>query len=121
MTNPTPQKSDRPSDKIVERARPVMAGNVETPDGEPYLPSNGSEGSIFEDHWCRQCSKDSWLRDGQKSCGILMGAHAGKQPKEWKYWGGAPLCTKFKHFQERSQPKPTPINELPLFAMESNN
>ena len=65
------------------------------PDGEPYLPSNGTEGEIFMGHWCDRCQKDQFEAGGD-SCAILLNTLCGKQPDEWRYEGGVPVCTAFE-------------------------
>jgi hypothetical protein len=88
--------------KLIDRAIKIWDKD-DTPDGTPYLPSNGSEGEIFQAHWCHQCAKDSWGRGGEKTCKYLSKALCGEAPKVWVYQSGAPLCTAFKHYQDSSQ------------------
>jgi hypothetical protein len=77
--------------------RAIRIYPVDFPEGEPYQPSNGTEGEIFMSHWCNKCSIDKFTEDGTgESCKILLDSIIGKQPKEWKYASnGAPLCTAF--------------------------
>lgn len=53
-----------------------------------YRPSNGTEGDVFMSHWCFRCIKES-------GCTILMGAMAGKNPKQWVREDDGPKCTSF--------------------------
>lgn len=61
----------------------------------PYRPSNGTEGTIFEDRFCCQCSK-------QDVCEIMQYAWLHdigdpEYPAEWIYGpGGVPQCTAFE-------------------------
>lgn len=63
--------------------------------GLPFLPSNGEEGSAFEEAFCETCiyenpDDDSW-------CPVHSDALIGKQPKEWIHdEDGIPTCTKYK-------------------------
>ncbi len=67
-------------------------------DGVPYMPSNGSEGDIFESQWCNHCVAQSEYMEGdfEKGCGIIFRAMCGEQPPEWKWQGRAPACTEFE-------------------------
>jgi len=63
---------------------------------QPYRPSNGSEGDAFMARWCFKCIKES-------GCSILMGAMAGKSPKQWVQDESGPKCTSFQdHRRETS-------------------
>ncbi|MEM1153652.1 MAG: hypothetical protein AAGI44_05895 [Pseudomonadota bacterium] len=73
-------------------ASDVMFGR---PDGELFLPANGTEGEIFEGCWCQRCSKDQFDAGGD-SCTILLNALCGEQPEEWRYQDGVPVCTAFE-------------------------
>ncbi|PNW46927.1 UNVERIFIED_CONTAM: hypothetical protein BEN50_11835 [Euhalothece sp. KZN 001] len=81
-----------PSQPILDRA--VKITRISVPNGEPYVPANGTEESVFESHWCLQCKHESQA-DGQ-CCSILMNADSGEQPSEWIYWKDKPLCTAFE-------------------------
>lgn len=74
-----------------------------TAEGRPYMPSNGTEGEIFQEGWCAHCARDSEFRrqfmetgnpqvDG---CEILAASLRGEQPKEWFYRNGDPICTAY--------------------------
>ena len=65
------------------------------PDGEPYLPSNGTEGEIFMGHWCERCHKDQFDAGGD-GCPILLKSLLNDQPAEWVYRDGSPICTAFE-------------------------
>jgi hypothetical protein len=66
--------------------------------GEPYQPSNGSEGEMFMESFCYRCKKDS----EQSPCEIIGLTMACRDcdpeyPKEWKYDPeGKPTCTAFE-------------------------
>lgn len=64
---------------------------------KPYQPSNGTEGMMFFEEWCSNCSKDDTFRevDGKLHCPILDAAFIYKPgdpeyPKEW-VWDPAAL------------------------------
>jgi hypothetical protein len=60
----------------------------------PYMPANGTEGDIFESHWCCNCDFVPDIETGE--CHVLMNAFSGVQPKEWIYHDNEPICTAFK-------------------------
>ena len=71
-------------------------------DGEKYQPSNGTEGDMFREQWCEQCSKDNFNEDtGEGGCLILANVlfHLVTDPdypSEWQYNPqGQPICTAF--------------------------
>lgn len=73
--------------------------------GQPYRPSNGTEGEIFHNAACARCAK--WVEDedtdphGRNSCTIeiyawAFGIDEPKYPKEWVYGpDGQPTCLAF--------------------------
>ena len=63
--------------------------------GEPYIPSNATEGEIFTFHWCHKCAVDKFLEGGD-SCPILNKSLMGKQPPEWIETNNGPCCTAWK-------------------------
>ena len=67
---------------------------------KPYMPSNGTEGDSFEAEYCKQCTKDSTVRGGDKECPILTKAILGEQPEQWVYYKDEdteyPICLNFK-------------------------
>ena len=70
-----------------------------------YRPSNGTEGDIFQAHWCENCRRESEAHP----CKILTSTMAfnigdPEYPKEWIYSdSGEPTCTAFsdKHAPQR--------------------
>lgn len=63
--------------------------------GKPYMPSNGTEGNMFEEQWCGPCVKRS-------SCRKMLNAMAGIQPRAWRYDDeGRPVCTSFADTRQR--------------------
>lgn len=65
------------------------------------MPSNGTDGAIFESQFCDQCFSDKGRFTGNpedKSCGIYMKAMCGEQPEEWIIEDGSPKCTSFIKF-----------------------
>lgn len=74
--------------------------------GQPYQPSNGTEGEVFWSEWCCKCSKDKAMREGadiddcddNEVCSILAASFRG-EAKEWVYGpNGQPMCTAFHEF-----------------------
>jgi hypothetical protein len=59
---------------------------------KPYMPSNGTEGDMFDDVFCSRCERDRAYRDGgmvdaELGCPILAAALRGEQPGEWVWQG----------------------------------
>ena len=66
--------------------------------GQPYRPSNGSEGEMFMAAFCDRCKLNADELDG---CNILSDSFCydvgdPEYPKEWTHDGrGRPTCTAF--------------------------
>lgn len=109
---------------------PVSLANLHMKNaGKKYRPSNGTEGEIFFDAWCRQCQRDKSMREGvdidecddTERCDIIANTFAydvedAEYPVEWQYGkDGQPCCTAFVPAGESI---PTPrcehTQELPL-------
>ncbi|MDF3821679.1 hypothetical protein P3G55_17375 [Leptospira sp. 96542] len=81
--------------------------------GEPYRPSNGSEGELFMGAWCAACQRDKAFREGEQLDGCddnevcaIIGASFRGEAKEWVYGAdGQPKCTAFV---PAGQPIPAP-------------
>lgn len=87
--------------------------------GQKYRPSNGTEGEVFFDAWCRQCARDRSMSEGEsvdecddnEVCGIIARTFAHdiddpEYPREWQYGpDGQPRCTAYV---EAGQPVPPP-------------
>jgi hypothetical protein len=80
-----------------------LSGLYRRPDGASYMPSNGTEGDIFESAWCAHCAIADMEAD--YFCPIMCNAHCGEQPAEWIYKSGRPHCTAFVPL---GQPIPEP-------------
>ncbi len=68
-------------------------------DGEPYQPSNSSDGCLIE-NTCAECQNDKAFRDGgyndaELGCNILADMYANGKHKAWVYKDGQPICTEF--------------------------
>ena len=67
--------------------------------GESYRPSNGTEGAMFQDMFCCQCTKDNLDDEGKGGCEIILlsmchNRDEPEYPKEWIYdKDGQPVCT----------------------------
>ena len=72
---------------------------IRTP-GEPYRPSNGTEGCSFIEFWCDRCVKDSGT-DKPPLCEILTntmvyGIDDPEYPSAWVYGDDLkPMCREF--------------------------
>lgn len=69
-------------------------------DGESYSPSNGTEGSSFEEDHCYQCINCNTEPGAKKKCDIWANAiihwpSGPGYPREWIYKNGKPTCTSF--------------------------
>ena len=63
--------------------------------GLPFMPSNGEEGSFFEEAFCETCVHE--IPETEIWCEIHTDALVGEQPKEWTHdEEGIPTCTKYK-------------------------
>lgn len=85
-------ETEQPKQSIIDRAVEVWGSCIEVPipNGEPYRPSNGSEGDIFMRLWCEQCHHDI-----NGDCSVLLASLIGQAP-EWMYWDSRPICTKWQ-------------------------
>ena len=76
-------------------------GEFTPKDGEPYRPSNGTEGGFFQERWCEHCKSDRAFRDnGVRGCEILARSlchDVGEKgyPVEWIWKNREPVCTAF--------------------------
>lgn len=87
--------------------------------GEKYRPSNGTEGQLFLDAFCRRCQRDAAMRTGanvedcddEQRCEIIgltmiHDADEPEYPTAWQYGkDGQPCCTQFI---EAGNPIPEP-------------
>lgn len=91
--------------------------------GQQYVPSNGTEGSIFLDSWCSECARDRSMRDGvdidecddDERCPIIAASFVGRA-QEWVIGAdGQPCC---RQYVPAGEPIPAPrcafTMELPL-------
>lgn len=68
---------------------------------EKYKPSNGTEGEIFQAHWCDNCKHDDF--DDQTCTGgcsilsktMLYDVDDPDYPSEWQVIDGKPECKAF--------------------------
>lgn len=95
-----------------------MAERMKAQAGEPYRPSNGSEGNAFEGVFCEFCAHDKDWREW------LEGEQEGEAPEPCPIWSncvalsigdeeypkelvigedGQPTCTNFKKFDLRTK------------------
>lgn len=63
-----------------------------------YRPSSGTEGAVFQEHYCDRCSKNT---EEDNPCEIWMNTwiyelEDPEYPKEWIIDGNIPTCTSFK-------------------------
>jgi len=86
--------------------------------GQPYMPSNGTEGMHFHDKFCMQCIHCNPDPSGKKQCDILCASLCfsigdADYPKEWVYdENDNPSCTAWKKWNWDEQGDPdNPKNE----------
>jgi len=82
-----------------------------------YLPSNGTEGMIFEDNFCSHCIHDNPVKE--KYCPIITAAMCfsptePEYPKEWIIKDGHPTCTNYLKWDWGNDGDPT--DRFPLKA-----
>lgn len=92
-----------------------------------YLPSNGTEGIIFMDGWCRKCARDKAMREGadfdecddNELCPIIAAAFRGPVA-EWVADENGPKCTAFV---PAGDPVPPPRcgRTADMFSLTPNN
>lgn len=91
--------------------------------GKPYRPSNGTEGQLFEGHWCDKCQRDRLTEYG---CDIRTSAHCfsvgdAGYPEQWKFdERGAPICTAFVHLDDEPPPLEEPRCNATLDLFEGS-
>ena len=91
---------------------------------QPYLPSNGSEGMIFEAMWCDRCSRRAIDPCAKHQCVHELRALAGVDNKKHQRWyiiDGVPTCTAFRDRAEKARTrraKKDP-NQRTLFSEEA--
>lgn len=93
--------------------------------GQPYQPSNGTEGMAFFEAWCFFCLRDKSMREGvpfdecddDEKCELIGNSMAFRPgepgyPKEWVIGAdGQPCCTGYVAFGE---PMPTMRDPLTI-------
>lgn len=104
--------------------------------GESFRPSNGTEGMIFEEHFCSQCIHQNPDPTKNKNCEVAMLAFCFDErdkeyPREWIFNAdGWPVCTKWQKWDwgndgdpddpdnPKAPPPPPPDpNQLDLFPL----
>lgn len=99
--------------------------------GQKYQPSNGTEGEIFFENWCRQCARDKAMSSGEdfdecddnEVCGIIAltfshNVNDPEYPSEWQYdKQGQPCCTAFVEVG-KTIPEPRCERTADLFGEE---
>lgn len=84
--------------------------------GQPYRPSNGTEGDIFMARYCQRCRRHA------HDCDILLAAYAYDSddpayPREWKYNNvGVPMCSAFSDIDGEPPPAPRCTETLDMFG-----
>ena len=87
--------------------------------GEHYMPSNGTEGMGFMEHYCGNCIHEKFMhtnRDGDKQCEVLNRCffNAPDPQPEWIYdENDQPICTEFKKFDWGRDDDENGLNEPP--------
>ena len=81
----------------------IMPITIPEAAGDPYRPSNGTEGELFKIQFCERCRLNTFDHDtGQGGCEIELHTMCfdvddPAYPKEWKFdESGRPTCTAFE-------------------------
>lgn len=100
-----------------------------------YRPSNGTEGMIFEEHFCYKCIHDNPDPNHPKKCEIIVRALCfyptdPEYPHEWRYDSlGHPTCTNYVNWNwgedgdpddpdnPKRPPEPPDPNQIDLFPI----
>src|SRR5688572_4268249 len=109
--------------------------------GKSFRPSNGTEGMIFDEHFCSQCIHQSPDPTRGKSCEVFCAAFCLNEndpgyPNEWVYDSeGWPICTKWVKWdwgndgdpddpdnpnKPPDPPDPNQLNLFPLYPKETD-
>lgn len=111
--------------------------------GEPFRPSNGTEGMFFTSAFCENCIHEKWIHtqnDDDKKCGILSDSMIfdlkdEEYPKQWVFDAeGWPVCTAWKKWDWGTDgdpddpdnpnytppPNPNQLDLFPLYPDERN-
>lgn len=97
------------------RKSPLYAGDWSASAGQPYEPSNGTEGEFFMSLWCGGCKREAAYRadpDNAEPCMISLWAMAVHSddpdyPKEWRRDDqGVPECTAWEAADARPEVRP---------------
>ena len=83
--------------------------------GEPYMPSNGTEGECFHSMWCEKCARDKLMngsltideadKDPDAYCEVLGRSFREDAIPEWLFsLEGWPTCTAFVAMGEKIPP-----------------
>lgn len=90
-----------------------FAAQLQADSGRKWRPSNGTEGEIFVESWCCQCS-----RDADEDCPILAATFAHDvddpaYPPEWQIGqDGQPKCTAWLAVDDPPQHRCTATPDL---------
>ena len=89
--------------------------------GEPYQPSNGTEGLMFMEQFCDRCTKNAYNHEtGEGGCEIQLRTMIHQPgdkdyPSEWVFdASGRPTCTAFesrRHPARKETPCPDSAKE----------
>lgn len=65
------------------------------------MPSNGTEGMAFVEHWCERCAHESFMQNPERGhkCGILTSSFLEDEIPEWIEDENGPRCIKFSERQ----------------------
>lgn len=106
--------------RVVRQAHRRQAHKVKVIPLRPYLPSTGTEGAAFFEHWCSHCARDAAMREGKdlddcddhEKCSIIADSFMGPVA-EWVYGAdGYPTCTAFVEWREGMDQRETWQREL---------
>jgi len=63
---------------------------------KPYVPANGTEGTMFEIEWCCKCSRRALDPNAKTQCLHELRAFFGENNKKWYSINGKPTCLAFR-------------------------
>ena len=90
---------------------------------EPYVPSNSTEGILWESEWCDKCSRRAKDPNAKTQCVYELKALIGEDNKKWFYIDGVPTCIAFrdrKLKKEYSKKHKIDKNQRQLFKKKEN-
>ena len=70
---------------------------------KPYLPSNGTEGAVWTEEWCDNCTRRALDPGAKTQCTHELRALMGEDNEKWYYIDGIPTCLAFRSRKDRKR------------------